>query len=190
MGLVVLTLGVALWFVAHLFKRLAPRLRAAMAESMGDAGKGVFAALILASIVFMVIGYQRAETVWLWPPQVWMLHLNNLLVLIAFYVFGIGMARGALSQKLRHPMLIGTLIWALAHLMVRGHLAGLILFGGLALWAVAAMVLINTQDREWTPKPPKGGIMRDLIAVPIVLVVYYLVSLAHHWLGVNPFGGT
>ena len=188
MGLLLLILGVALWWGAHLFKRIAPQARADLQARMGEGSKGLIAGLLVLAIVLMTIGYQRAEPVWLWFPQPWMFHLNNLLVLIGFYVFGIGMARGALSQKLRHPMLLGTLIWALAHLLPKGHLPGLVLFGGLGLWAVVAMVLINTREPEWQPKPPKGGLRRDLVAVPIVLVTYAIVGLIHRWLGVNPFG--
>jgi len=188
MGMGLLIFGVALWWGAHLFKRLAPGPRAAMTARLGDGAKGIFAALLLASIVLMVIGYQRADLYWLWLPQSWMFHLNNLLVLVAFYVFGIGMAKGALSQKVRHPMLIGTLIWAGAHLLVKGHLAGLVLFGGLGLWAIVAMALINTQDRSWTPPARKPG-PRDAVAVLIVLVVFAIVGAIHGWLGANPFGG-
>ena len=50
--LVVLILGVALWWGAHLFKRAAPARRAAM----GDAGRGIMAVALVISIVMMVIG--------------------------------------------------------------------------------------------------------------------------------------
>ncbi|WP_114964375.1 NnrU family protein [Alkalilacustris brevis] len=188
MGYPILIIGVALWWVAHLFKRLMPRLRAAITARTGEGSRGIFAALLLLAIVFMSVGYREAEYHWLWLPQPWMYHLNNLLVLIAFYIFGIGMARGELSQKFRHPMLTGTLIWALAHLMLMGHLAGLILFGGLGLWAVVAMAMINIQEPAWRPKPPKGGWLRDLVALPIVLLVFWIAGRVHAWLGVNPFG--
>ncbi len=57
MGFVLLILGVALWWAAHLFKRVAPGPRAAM----GDKAKGLFALLIVGSIVLMVLGYRSAD---------------------------------------------------------------------------------------------------------------------------------
>ena len=51
---IVLIIGVALWWAAHLFKRVAPARRAAM----GDPGKGAVAATIAVGIVLMVIGYR------------------------------------------------------------------------------------------------------------------------------------
>ena len=184
MGWVLLIGGVLLWSVPHLFKRLAPAARA----GMGDAAKGVVALSAVAGIVLMVLGYGRADFVPLYTPAGWATHANNLLVLIGFYVFGIGMAKGALSQKVRHPMLSGVVIWAAAHLLVRGDLASVILFGGLALWALAAMTLINAQVGPWTPPAAKGGARRDLVAVPIVVVTYGVVGWIHGWLGPWPFG--
>lgn len=187
-GLIILAMGVALWVAAHLFKRVAPEQRAAMTRRMGEGSKGVFAGLIVAALVLMIIGYQRADYLWLWFPQAWFGHVNNLLMLIALYVYGIGMARGVLSTKVRHPQLWGTAIWAGAHLLVKGHLAGLLLFGGIGVWALASIAVINARDGAWAPKPAKGGWGRDGVAVLIVLVVYAVIGTIHAWLGVNPFG--
>ena len=52
-----LILGVALWWGAHFFKRVAPDVRA----SLGDPGKGAVALALLVSIVLMVIGYRAAD---------------------------------------------------------------------------------------------------------------------------------
>jgi len=184
MGIWLLVLGVLLWSVPHLFKRLAPDARA----GMGDAARGIVAVSVLASLVLMTVGYQWAEFSAVYEPPSWGRHLNNLLVLIGFYVFGINMAKGALSQKIRHPMLTGFAIWAVAHLLVRGDVAALILFGGLAAWALASILLINARVPVWTPPQAKGGIKRDLVAVPIVLVTYSAAGWVHGWLGPWPFG--
>ena len=39
--MIVLILGIALWWGAHLFKRAAPAQRAALAESMGEGAKAI-----------------------------------------------------------------------------------------------------------------------------------------------------
>ena len=189
-GYLLLILGVGLWISAHMYKRVAPAQRATLTDWMGEGAKGVFAVLIVAGLVLMWFGWRAIgpmDYVFLWSVPPWMGHLNNLAVLVSFYVFGIGMAKGALSQKIRHPMLLGVLIWALAHLVVNGDLAGVILFGGMAAWAAASIALINARQPEWTPPARKPG-PRDAVAAGIVLVVYVVVGLIHLWLGVNPFG--
>ncbi|MGP1358761.1 NnrU family protein, partial [Roseicyclus sp.] len=103
MGYVLLILGIALWAGAHWFKRLAPARRA----KMGDAGKGLVALLLVASIVLMVIGYRSATVVQVWFPPMFMVHIANLLVLIGFWFFALSAIPGKLSAKVRHKQLTG-----------------------------------------------------------------------------------
>jgi uncharacterized membrane protein len=46
------------------------------------------------------------------------------------------MKTGTLRGKLRHPQLLAVKTWAVAHLLVNGDLASIMLFGGLLAWAV------------------------------------------------------
>ena len=177
--------GVALWWVAHLFKRLAPGARA----SMGNAGRGVVALALLAALVLMVIGYRAVPNM---PNMVTMPgngHLNNGLMLIAVIVFGAGMSKGWLWTKIRHPMLWGVILWSVAHLAVHNGGPSLVLFGGMGLWAIVEMVLINAQAGGWTP-PASGGIKRDLVLVVIALAMYGLIIGIHQMMGLHPVGIT
>ena len=51
-------------------------------------------------------------------------------------------------------MLTGVLVWAFAHLLVNGDLASLILFGWMAVWALASMALINAREPAWVAPAP------------------------------------
>ena len=185
MALTILILGVALWWAGHLWKRVAPAHRA----HMGQKGRSVASVVLLASVLLMIWGYRGAEAgAPLWILGEWARHLNNLLVLIAFYVFGIGMAKGALSQRVRHPMLAGFALWALAHLLVQSDAAAILFFVGLGVWAVVAMLVINRAEAGWTPPVPKGGARRDLAAGGVVLVTYGIVGWVHGLIGPVPFG--
>ncbi|MCV2865330.1 NnrU family protein [Defluviimonas sp. WL0075] len=180
----ILILGLVLWVFSHLFKRLMPGLRA----RMGAAGKLFVTVLSLAAIALMVIGYRGAEAEALYTPLPGMGHLNNLLMLISLYLMGVGHSRGVLSARIRHPMLSGVVLWAVAHLLVNGDLASVMLFGSLGVWAIAAMLLINAQERWQRPAPgsPRG----DAINLGVTLVLYALIAGIHIWLGHNPFVGT
>ena len=180
-----LILGLALWVGAHFFKRLAPGPRAAM----GEKAKGPVALLILLSVVLMVLGYRGAEWDAVYDPIAGMGHLNNLLMLVSLFLFGAGSAKGVVASKLRHPMLWGMVVWAAAHLLVNGDQASVVLFGGLGLWALAEMVLINRAEGPWTPPAP-GPIAKDGKNVVIALVLYAIIAGIHIWLGHNPFLGT
>jgi uncharacterized membrane protein len=180
----VLVLGLLLWAAAHFFKRVAPERRAAM----GDSGRGVVAVLILVSLGLMIWGYRGAEFIHVWAPPSFLTHVNNLLMLAAIFVFGMSATTGRLRGKMRHPQLTAVKIWAVAHLLVNGDLASIILFGGMLAWAVAEVVLINRAVPVWD-RPEPGEARKDIVLVVITIVVYAVVSLMHLWLGVSPFGG-
>jgi len=173
-----LVLGLLFWVGAHFFKRVLPQQRLAM----GKAGRGVVAVLVIAGIVFMVIGYRAAEYVHLYELPVWVWHVNNLLMLVAIFLMDAGRAGGVVGAKVRHPMLLGVVVWAIAHLLVNGDLASLILFGTLGLWSLAEMAIINSAEGKWSP-PLKGPITKDLKFAGIAIVLYAAIVGAHYWLG-------
>jgi uncharacterized membrane protein len=172
-----LILGLSLWISAHLFKRVLPTQRAAM----GKRGLGLVAALVLAGIVLMVIGYRRAEVTDLYALPYWVWHLNNLLMLVAIFLLDAGRAGGVVAAKLRHPMLWGVVVWAVAHLVVNGDLASLVLFGGLGLWALSEMVIINRAAGLWSA-PPEGPLAKDVRTAVFALVIYAAIVGVHYWL--------
>lgn len=181
----ILILGLSLWTASHLFKRLMPGLRARFGEAPG---KMLMTVLSLAAIVLIVVGYRRAEVVPVYTPLPGMGHLNNLLMLVAVFLLGVSHGKGRVKAMIRHPMLTAVILWAIAHLLVNGDQASIVLFGWLGLWALVSMLLINAQT-PWE-RPAPGGLRSDAIGVVIALVVYAVIAGIHIWLGYNPFRGT
>ena len=179
----ILVLGLLFWVAAHFFKRLAPERRA----SMGDAGKGVVAVGVLLGLGLMIWGYRGAEFIPVWYPPSFMVHINNLLMLIAVFLYGMSATTGRLRGKMRHPQLTAVVVFAIAHLLVNGDLAAIILFGGLLLWAVAEMIVINRSEVWVRPEP--GAAKKDILLIIITLVMYAIITAIHAWLGVWPFPG-
>ncbi|MEO0999763.1 MAG: NnrU family protein [Pseudomonadota bacterium] len=185
--IILLILGLALWIGAHLFKRVAPAQRAALQDRMGDASKGVFAGLLILSVVMMVFGYQYAAFTFVYAPPAWGIHATNLLMVIAFLLFGLSASKGTSRTWLRHPQLLAMITWGVAHLLIRGDLAALILFGGLALWALGTIFLINAQDGPWQ-RPEPGTRAGDVRWLGISVVVF-IVAGAVHSIWLYPFPG-
>jgi uncharacterized membrane protein len=181
--MLLLIIGLILWSGAHLFKRLAPERRAAM----GDAGKGVVAVVSLIAIVVMVIGYRQAEVVQLWNPPAFLTHVNNLLMVLAIYLFASSGAKTWITTKIRHPQLTAVKTWAVAHLLVNGDLASLVLFGGMLAWAVVSVILINRSGDVWVPEHG-WPLKNEIQAVIGTVVVLAVIGFIHNWLGYWPFG--
>ena len=182
MGFLLLIIGIALWTGAHYFKRLRPEARAAM----GDKGKGVAAIGILAGLVLVVIGYRMARFLPVWQPPAFLTQVNNLLMIAAVVLFGMSATTSCLRGKMRHPMLAAVKVWALAHMLVNGDLASIVLFGSMLAWAVGSVILINRAE-AWD-RPTPGETKGDVKLVIICVVVYGVIAGVHTWLGVSPFG--
>lgn len=184
-----LVLGLLVWVAAHVFKAAAPEARAGLAARLGGGpSRGLFAAAILLGLLLIIFGYRAAPYVALYTPPSWTVHLNNLLMLGAVFLFGMSMSKGRTRSWLRHPQLSAVAVWAVAHLLVNGHLAALLLFGGLGLWALASMALINARDGAWV-RPEPGPLKGDVRLVIITIVAYALITAVHAWLGAWPFPG-
>lgn len=176
-------LGLAIWWGAHLFKRIAPGPRA----RLGDPGKGVVAVALLGAVVLMVIGYRGADVVPVWQPPAFLTHVNNLLMILAFYLFAASGAKTWITTKIRHPQLTGFKTWAIAHLLVNGDFAAMLLFGGLLAWAVVEVIVLNRAAREWIPPGP-APVRKEFTTVIATLVIVGVVMGIHNWLGVQPWG--
>lgn len=188
MGYVLLILGLLLWCAAHFLRSVAPDLRAQMQDQFGLGSKIMLYAVAILGIVVMVIGYRTAPVILVWTPPAFLTHLNNLLVLIALYMYFITATRpGAafVMGNLKNPQLTGFKLWAVAHLLVNGDLAAIILFAGLLAWAVAQMILgkrvPSLVDRAQAP------ITNPWVHLGFTIVAYALIAGIHLFLGVSPF---
>lgn len=180
----VLILGVALWWAAHFFKRIAPEKRAAM----GDPGKGAVTGALVLSVILMVIGYRGSDGPLWWGPSPALVGINNLLVLVAFYLFAASGMKTRVTATIRNPQLTGFAIWAFAHLLVNGDLASFILFGGLLLWALAEIVVLN-RATDWVRPTGPFPVRKEIMAAAGAVIVMLVVGMIHNWLGYWPFGG-
>lgn len=180
--MVLLILGVALWWVAHLYKRV-------VAHPLPDSRrKGVVAAALVVSVILMTLGYQRADVTMWWAAGPALKGINNLLVLVGFFLFASAGIKNRIGTQMRHPQLTGFALWAFAHLLVNGDLPSFVLFGGLGLWALVEMAVINRAQPNWTPPPYQTSMRKEVMAAVGAVVVYLVVALIHAWAGVNPFG--
>ena len=176
-------LGLGLWIVPHFWKRLAPAHRA----SFGDKGKLVVTIASFVAILCMILGYRSADFIAIWSPPAFLTHINNLMMLAAFFLIGMSATTGRLRGKMRHPMMAAAIVWSIAHLLVNGDLAAIVLFGGMLAWAIGTIILINRAEPEWD-RPEPGKASKDVLLVVITLVTFAIAAAIHIALGVSPFG--
>lgn len=180
--MILLILGVALWWGAHLYKRVAPH------SGPDNRRKGIVTVALVLSVILMTVGYQRADVTMWWAAGPALKGINNLLVLVGFFLFASAGIKNRIGTQMRHPQLTGFALWAFAHLLVNGDLPSFVLFGGLLLWALVEMAVINRAEPNWV-RPPHQTVMRkEVMAAVGAVAAYLVVGLIHAWLGYNPFG--
>lgn len=187
--MILLILGLALWWGSHLVKIMAPEQRRSAVARMGEGPwKGLITLVTGIAITFMVIGYRQADVIVLWYPPVFLWHLNNLLMAIAVFIFIAGSFKSPVRRAIRNPQLTGVKLWAVAHLLVNGDLASVVLFGGILAWAVVAVIGTKRRDgpRGERPESTAAGLVIHLIVAGLLFAV---IAGIHLWLGVPTFPG-
>lgn len=186
----ILIAGVVLWAVVHLFPSVVPGARANLVEKLGlNPYKGLFTLDVIIALALIVWGWRTAEiAAWYVPPLLGS-PIVTLLMFVAFFLFAAANAPGNTRRFLNHPMLTGTIVWSVAHLLANGDNRSVILFGGIGLWALVSIVTISHRDRPYE-KPAPQPFSRDLMTLVATAVVFAIVLFGHEWaFGVSPIPG-
>ena len=185
-----LLLGIALFFGMHSVSIVVSPLRDRMAARSDMGWKAFYAVVSLIGIVLIARGYAelRQTPTLLYAAPDWLRHVSALLMLPVFAFFVAPYFPGRISNTLKHPQLIAVKTWAVAHLLVNGMLADVLLFGPFLLWAVADRISMKKRVARPLPGAPESG-ANDVIVIVLGLSLYLaFVFLFHEMLfGVKPF---
>jgi uncharacterized membrane protein len=176
MGLATMILGLALFIGAHVFVTMREH-RAVAVYRLGEwPYKGLMSLVSLVGIILIGYGFARyraAGMINVWSPPAFMRHITDLLVWPAIVFVVAAYSRGDIARKLKHPMLVGVKLWALAHLLSNEDLGSIILFGSIL-----------------GPPIPYRGRTNDIIAVVVGTLLYLALGFWFHpyVIGVPAFG--
>jgi uncharacterized membrane protein len=186
-----LVAGLVLFFGVHSIAIVAPAWRDAMVARVGERPwKGLYSLASIAGFLLLVHGYAVAQhdpqVLYTTPP--FMRDVTAVLMLPVFPLLFAAYMPGRIQSTVKHPMLVAIKTWALAHLLVNGALADVLLFGGFLAWAVADRIAVGRRAVVRRPRGAPPRPINDWIAVVGGLVVYIVfVVWAHRALiGVSP----
>ncbi len=144
--MLILIAGLVLFLGLHalpMFTGTRSALRARFGEGLY---KGIYSILSAVGLVLIVYGYGEARMegspVLYYPPE-WTRHVTMLLMIPVFILLFGAYVQGRIQKTFRHPMLVAVKLWAFSHLLVRGDLASLLLFGGFLVWAVVDRISVK-----------------------------------------------
>ncbi|NVO16546.1 MAG: NnrU family protein [Rhodoplanes sp.] len=184
MGLAVLVLGLALFIGAHVVVSLRDR-RAALVARLGEwPYKGLISLVSLAGILLIAWGFAeyRDDGQWieLYDPPTWTRHLAALLIWPAVIMVTAAYIPGNIKRTLKHPMLTGVKLWAVAHLIANGDIGSVILFGSILAWAVYDRITLKRRSDPGAPPIPVGGRRNDILAVVVGTILYLALAFVFH----------
>ena len=188
--MLLLVLGVVVFCLAHLYPGVMPDSRDRLREQLGENRyRGLLSIAVIVSLVLIVIGWRNAV-----PQPVYAAPLpanpyTAVVILVGLILFFASQVPGNIKRFVRHPQMTGTVLWGVAHLLTNGDTRSVTLFGGLTLWAVLEIVLINRREGQWQ-RPDRAASKYDLIAVAIGVAAFILLGYFHESLfGVPARGG-
>ncbi|HLS83599.1 MAG TPA: NnrU family protein [Arenimonas sp.] len=187
-----LVLGLFLLLGVHSVRMLAPWVREAGVAVLGPVRwRAAYSLVSVVGLAMILLGYgpaREADTTILWTPPPVLRHGVGLMTLLAFILFVSAKGpRNHFRAWLGHPMLVGTALWALAHVLVNGFLHATVLFGGFLLWSLICL------RASWKREPPRreGGHWGGTVGAILIGAALWagFVFWAHvRWIGVAPFG--
>jgi uncharacterized membrane protein len=183
MGLLGMILGLALFLGVHTLttqREVRARVIASSGEGGYKIGYSLVSALGLVLIVWGFAHYRATGWIDVWQPPTALKHLAVALMLPAVILVAASYIRGRIYTTLKHPMLTGVKLWAVAHLLANGDLGSIILFGSFLGWAVFDRISLKHRADSGAPPIPVGGPGNDLIAVAVGLVAYLALAFAFH----------
>mgnify|MGYP003657499134 CR=1 FL=1 len=174
-----LVAGVALWVVVHLIPSLAAGYRQRVIDKFGASPyRAVFTIAILTSIVIIVVGWRSSPEQYLYVLPPWSRPAGFTLMMISFLLLGAANYQTIIKRFVRHPMLLGVVVWSVSHLLTNGTIRALVLFGGLGLWALIEMALITHRDGV-RDLPAGPGLGAEMKGIAISAIIFLLVLFLH-----------
>ena len=175
--------GLVLFLGVHTLttqRALRGRVIASAGEGLYKIGYALVSLLGLALIVWGFAHYRATGWIDVWYPPKALKHITIALMLPAVILVVASYIRGRIYMALKHPMLAGVKLWALAHLLANGDLGSIILFGSFLGWAVFDRISLKHRADAGAPPIPVGGLGNDLIAVVVGIVAYLALAFAFH----------
>lgn len=181
--MIILIIGLVLFIGIHLARVLTPQLRANVIAERGDGPwKGIYSLVSILGFVLLIYGYGVARdnageafAVSSLARTIQLLAMPLALILVV----ASQIPAGYIKKTIRHPMIVGVLIWAATHLAGNGDWASITLFGVFFVWAL--LTTISSYRRPVVPV--EANVLYDVISIVVGIGLTWLfLRFLHEWL--------
>lgn len=148
--MILLLIGLVLFLGIHSIRLVAPEFRQQQITINEMRWKGIYSIVSFISLYLIVIGFgeARLSPTPIYQPPENLKSLASLILLPAFVLFLTPYFPGKIKGLLKHPQLVGLILWSIAHLLLNGNLAELILFGSFLIWSCFYIIQTKQQAEK------------------------------------------
>lgn len=173
----ILIAGLIVFFGVHLVPMF-PQFKGTLQSRIGEMRfKGIYSLVSLGGFTLILLGMSGAEFRHVYSPPAWSAILAGLAMPVSFCLLVAAYVPNNFRRVIRHPMLSGVLVWALAHLLANGDLASILLFGSFGLYAVVDILSVNRRSPAVTPS--RQPFSRDVLVLVIGFAAFWAVRHYH-----------
>ena len=169
--------GLVLFLALHTLP-MAPATRGRVVGAWGEPRyKIAYSILAAIGLVMIVLGWRAAGPgPQLFAPSPVAMRIAPYVMVVVFILLASSHSPSHLRATVKHPMLIGVIIWATLHLAANGDARGTVLFGAFLAYSVVDLVSV-TRRRAVAVFEPRWR--ADIIAVVAGTIVALLVMTFH-----------
>jgi uncharacterized membrane protein len=169
--------GLVLFFALHSLPMARP-MRGRMVAAWGERPyKLAYALLSIVALVLVVLGWRAAGPgPQLFAPLPLAIRVAPYVMIVVFVLLASSHAPAHLRATVKHPMLVGVILWAILHLCANGDARGTILFGAFLVYAVVDLASVTRRHAVAAFEPRWRA---DIIAVVAGTIVALLFMTFH-----------
>jgi len=179
----VLAIGLILFIGIHVVASV-PRLRDFLISDLLRGNlqgyRGLFSLVALVGLIMIIVGYSQAKPESGSDVLLWVKGISYPAMLVALILLASAHMPTHTRRILRHPMLIGVLLWAVVHYLTRSDIASMLMFGSLGLYSIYAF--ISAEIRKKTLGDGTAALKYDLYSAGVGLVFFVILLFTHEYL--------
>ena len=186
--MIVLIIGLVIFFGMHLVP--VTGVKSSLIERMGEKKyQSIFSIISLVGFIIIIYGFSLIDTCnsmmadcetdnfYLWDSFEYSKEISFLLMPISIIFIVASQMKSNIKKVVRHPMLIGVLIWSFVHLLSTGDLRSIILFASFGTFSIIDIIF----TRKTTEQGISFSILNDVVVIVVGLVLYSIILYFHEY---------
>ena len=186
--MIVLIIGLVIFFGMHLVP--VTGVKSSLIERIGEKKyQSIFSIISLVGFIIIIYGFSLIDTcnpmmadcetdnLYLWDSFEYSKEISFLLMPISIIFIVASQMKSNIKKVVRHPMLIGVLIWSFVHLLSTGDLRSFILFASFGAFSIIDIIF----TRKTAEQGISFSILNDVVVIVVGLVLYSIILYFHEY---------